>query len=518
MFLRTKSQNKKANLIAQFVVLLVIAVILILVVTSFGVKIWSSFFPNSDISTLKSFEMLYQVINAKSVATDIDYDYTPINIYMKENYRILFFEKDKLNCGQLSILVISGGTAGATVTSSTPTEIIYNRPTTCEDEQCICLYKNEPSQIEKDRDKYVVKCHKLTRNIDFEPLTPPTNLDAHKLFEINDKSCEVVTGLRTASATTNTEYSSYLIIKYNEYEDTGKSTPRVFILEDSEDNRRLNNELSIPRCSVSTDPLISMCNGKIDGVIIEPNEQEKLDIISKECETTQTKKSTGIECKFTNDKINRICSVNCIDESSTICKNINSDNKDKCEIYNQLEGVYDLKYITKEYNYKYTYMCLNDAKYCNAITPNTCEVIPLEVYADPKDSEGGYTPKSNLEPGSKEAKIQSCIGDKFIIKGNKWFVKSYDATNSDCDENLIKIYFYPKRQVYACNPENIQKCKQTIDENTGINCELRYIKDANKYWITYYKDDETCLDTLTDKTIFLPVNLCTQVISSTATP
>lgn len=499
MFLNTKSKNSKGNLIAQFVVLLVVAVILILVVTSFGAKIWATFFPNSDKSTVKNFDMLYHVLNAKSVSQN-PYDYTPLNIYLKKDYRILFFENDEINCGTKTIITTGGGTVPTTSTSTTT--VNYYKPSKCEKEKCLCLYKDEPSTNIKKKDNNVVKCYQMLGQIN-------TIKDR---FQINLKTCDAGTNTQASafsSSGTNTEYSSYLIIKYDYYnDDTQITTPYIYVLEDTEYNQKINKELSIPRCRNGKDDVTKLCNGKKDGTVIEVKKQSDIKIletISKGCQPDF--KSTSITCEFKPGTTNNECNI--------LCKTGDETNKctttyKNCEGYNQIKGVYDIGYINPNHDFKYYYMCLNDKEYCNF--ENNCGITILEVYANRADPSGGYDPKSNSELSAKLEACKVTVNTHFnYAKTQRWFITSYDDTNPECVA-LFDQKFYEKQQVLACAPDKLDECKAFINTKT-TDCEILGIQNGANYWITHYNEDlDKCPEIYS---LFININFCTESTAPT---
>ncbi len=482
MFLENKSRNKKGNLIAQFLVLIIVATIMIIFVTSFGAKIWGVFFPNSDKSTLNNFEMLFNVINYNAVSEE-DYESTPINIYLKEKYRILFFETNYVDCGYKS--------------TDSNEKIMYYKPQACDNKdnlQCICLYKDEPIKELKSKDKNVVKCHTLSQNINFDSLEDP-NL----FFQLNRKGCNMGKSMNTES------YNSYLIIKYNDYIDK-KTVSRVYVLEDTEANRRINTELSIPRCSIKDDPLLKLCNRQKDGTVLGANSELDhttnnaiLGTISQECKKTGFN-STSIRCDFNNDKTTNDCIASCSfgDESNNICKIGNT-----CENYNQIKGIYGINYITPNYEYKYNYMCSNDVNYCNF---KNCKIKPLEFYTY-KDSklDGGFDPVP-IETKDLKQKLSDCdikYDANLYTAIRAWFITEHDD-NSNCNK-LFEENFNDKLPVITCNPNYMDKCKDFIVDKEKI-CELKYLSKDNQYWLTYYKNDKTICPEI--ETLFMPIDLC----------
>jgi len=490
MFLGNKDRNVKGNLIAQFVVLLVVAVILILVVTSFGAKIWSAFFPNSDKSTVKSFDMVYQVLNLKSIS-EKDYDYTPLNVYMKENYRMLFFKESLLNCGEKTTQITAGDDTVQTYTGTS--EVTYYRPTTCEDQQCLCLYKDEPSKILKEKDRYVVKCYQVMKKINIDP----------KLFQLNYKVCQAGTNTQVSSGSssgTDTAYGSYLFIKYNKYDpDTKELTPYVYVLLDTDANRKINEDLSIPRCHKSSDPLSALCIGEKEGTIITAEKEGEIDTLNTIYEGCKNNnlKSTSITCTFNNND-NQECIASCIagDESSKCTTKYKT-----CGGYNQIPGLSGLNYISPTYDYKYTYMCENNANYCDFATG--CQIHSLLIYAYKSDPSGGFDPKNNPDLATQITSCNAYYNIALETRTHKRFYTSYNTTNEECN-NLFKDKFYESpQQIMACAPDNLDKCKTFIDDKT-TECELKFIKQSPNYWLTSYNTN-TCPEI---EEMFIPVNFC----------
>jgi len=152
MFLK----KSKGDMVVQFVVLLVAAIIMIFFITSYAAKIWGAFFPSDDKSTTKSLDTFYSLVESKA-ASPLDYEMTPYTVYIKKGYCMEFFDKPVVDDNTVKEYAPSG---------------CYDKSN--QFQQCICLYNGFPSYTESKKEKNVMNC---------VTLQAPVNIDS-SFFDI----------------------------------------------------------------------------------------------------------------------------------------------------------------------------------------------------------------------------------------------------------------------------------------------------------------------------------------------
>jgi len=440
MFLK----GKKGDIVLMQIILIIIAVIMIFVVSSFGAKIWSTFFPNDDKSSVKSFSALYYIINAEAVSP-LDYEMSPIGIYLKKGYYIAFFDGPTLKCSRTETYVM-----GTTTSSTTTSTLEYHMPSTCiPGKQCLCLYSDSPELKESKKDKSVIECDSINNKFNIDPT----------YFDLNNNLC---TG-------SNMDYQGYLIIKT-----VNNTKPYVYVLKDTDDNRKESATWSVPVC---TNDASSLCYGKKDGSVVTLNDDAGLKSIYNTCIKDPAKyKSTSVQCTYVADK--RTCRVNC--SYGDVTAKCGTD-YGSCEDFNQLDGI--AKYISKDTDYQYYYMCNNDKDYCN----HGCQVYPWEVYII-KDagSSDGSAMYNTLDPETQKNCNLKYIDD---IEGKYGrFLSSYNTSNPSCVDAINKVFYPDTRRMLACKSDALS-CENFVTAKR-TDCSIKYLSDGDKIWITYY--DLTC--------------------------
>jgi len=487
MFLKPK----KGNLVAQFVVLLVVAVILIFVVSSFGAKIWQAFFPSADKSTIKSFDSVFNVFNAKA-ASQQDYDSTTINIYLKDGYRIIFFDGEKLEC-------LHDHWYGPTIgTAYAPKECTKGK-------QCMCLYKKMPSLKQqstdmKDRESNLVKCYSFENHINIEL----------KNFDFNNIAC---------NNKDTDSYGSYMFIKRTIYPPIlPEKKDYVYVIEDNDANRALDADWSIPVCKTtdSSNP----CYGKRNGDTVEATDQNSLGKIDRYCKTKDkdiTYKSTSVKCEYLEGGTD--CDTNCKDSDVTDQCNVTYST---CEDYNQLISSMgfnlNVEYISADEEYKYYGMCKFDATFCDiGKSPGGqsvgCGIADWNIYAC-KDSKTGatetntdcappYTTVSGLEDTDCKVELLKNLDETTLYTGVfVGYIASYDTTNKKCNDYMIDK-FYDKQPVMVCKKDMSDMCQKYIKDKEKT-CKLKFIAYGQDYWLMHY--DSTCEKDV--KELFASVSFC----------
>jgi len=493
MFLKPK----KGNLVAQFVVLLVIAAILIFVVSSFGAKIWQAFFPSADKSTMKSFDAVFNMINTKGVSLQ-DYDSTNMNIYLKDGYKIIFFDDGKLECRNQHW--------------GMPIMATYYAPKECTSgEQCICLYKKVPAVAPetdtKEREKNLVRCYSFQNRI---------NIDT-TYFDLNRIVC---------NAKDIDPYGSYIFIKRQVYPE---NKGYIYVLESNDTNNALDANWSIPVCKTSD--LSNPCYGKRNEDVIEATDQASFDKIYSYCSNSQNNngvsyKSLGVLCEYPQGGTD--CKTDCRqDDVASLCGTTYS----KCEDYNNLQGhmrdstsrddFFTATYINED-DFKNYIMCNNDRSFCNVGNSLGCNIVTLDVYASHNYISGGC---KNTAKG--DAVVNDCLpsastaadlegvdckieflkdssGD--IIESNNFvtFITSYNTNNIKC-KAYINTYFYDKQSIMTCKDSKTDECKIFIESKD--NCQLRFIADGQNYWLTHYDSSNPDCSTKV-KALFTTFSTC----------
>ena len=467
MFLQGKKGSE--DIVLKAVIVIVIAIIMIFIVTAFGTKILGIFFPNEDKSTMKSFDTMYNVMNLEA-GSSLGYDLTPVTLYMTKGYCVVLFD---------SPIVASKKNGGG---AFAPTYTFY-APDDCDKKQCICLYDGEPSQTADKKGKNVVKCSTFTTTI-------------YTDSKYNDMSPEVC-------STSGEAYIPLLIIG-----NTVQDRHYTYILNNNDANKAtVNNLKAVPLCP--NDPVNTICNGQKSGTVISPTDDAGLKKIQEYCTATKddqgnTHISTSLTCVYRDGK-------SCYADCSTGDVNSDCQNKyQKCEDLNQVQGI--IPYISASANtndYKYYYMCKNDANFCNrGCQPNLFQVY---VTITSTNEEGAVEPQMLLASNPNgytllTPTIQQACNVKWSNKLAQGLVYllSYNDSNQTC-KDIIEKYFYPQKNiVFTCKSNEIT-CRDFIS-NRKKDCLIKdyaYIDDEYS-WITYY--DPKCDSDV--KQLFDEVYLC----------
>ena len=493
MFLKLL-KTKKGNLVAQFVVLIIIAVILIFVVTSFGAKIWQAFFPNADKSTIKSFDAIFNVINTKAIST-LDHDSTTMNTYLKDDYRIIFFE----STGRLDCKIDYWGS---------PALATYYAPKVCTPgKQCLCLYKKPPtiaaSNDMKAREQNLVKCYSFK---------DPINID-DKYFDLNKVTC---------TTTKPIPYSSYIFVEQKIYP-AKKSF--VYVIEDNDANKIQDAKWAIPACHTtdSSNP----CYGKNDGDIVKGIDQTSFDNIYKYCQNREgvAYKSTSVQCVYSQGGDD--CDVKCAPGDVTpFCGS--GKKYSLCEDYNTLTdnmaSGFAVNYISQDEDYASYAMCEFDNKFCTVSGNSGCHISTWDVYAC-RDSPTGTIsatggdcsppwPYAELGLDGVDCKIKYLADlDKKILTDSGYlsFITSYDDSNSKCSA-YMKKYFFDKQSIMKCKAGMNTQCDAFVQNkkkmlSSNYDCDLKFIQNGQSYWLTHYDSSNAQCDKDV-KALFTTVSLC----------
>ncbi|MGV8172509.1 MAG: hypothetical protein ACP5OA_07505 [Candidatus Woesearchaeota archaeon] len=434
-------------IVAQFAVLLVIAVIMIFIVTAFGAKIWSSIFPSDDKSTLKSFETLYTTINMIS-QSPLDYDSITLGTYLAKNYEVIYFNEPVLQCEKQQTYT----TGGMVPTSNTYTVTKeYYMPTECEpNKQCICLYDDDPVDNEDKRNKNVVKCRSMTETMNIDP----------GYFILNRGVCYP----------DMTKWNELIIAK-----NSTNNGNYLFILEDNEVNRKLDAEWNSKRCPADTDSngvvTLGICYDAKDGTIIIPETDDELDRIYQFC-YGQGFKSTSVKCTY---EATGNCQIECdISDVNSKC----GITYTKCSDFNKGIGV--VNYINAIDDRELFLLCEKDMQYyCNL----GCEISDWDTYICMNTIDGSIssTACNALPIGCNEERL----ADRGTL--NK-FIKSYDITNDDCRIYMEQNFYLDKHKILACKQQDMNsECVNFVNTRKGeTDCNLKFLSVYNNYWITYY--------------------------------
>jgi len=462
MFIR----NKKGELITPFIIKLIVAVILIILVISFGAKIWGALFPNGDKSSLKSLEMTYNLMKSQSASTQ-DYSSLSATLYLKDDYRIIFFDTDQWDCAKEEHWYGN-------------TQKNFFAPKACETgKQCICLYEDTPSGEYKDKDKSVIKCYSFEGTI---------NVD-HERFDLNKVACDPE-GKKL--------YTPYLFIKTF---DTQKAQSYIYVVEDNDTNKELAKEWSRVICRDGMDKS-GFCLGQKDGTVMYSDKEDTIKRMYDYCQNKDPKgtyKVTTIKCSY--DAATKTCDADCF--YSDITKEVCANTYKTCESFNENIGI--INHINMDTNTKDAVMCKNPDKYCSNV--GACDLGTKGVYTCKKDlaSNGEIDSKSDVcaaPPGLESTAIEKdrCkIVESYELGTIGQFIESYDDTDVGCklymDEN-----FYSPVPMMVCkpntkeNPDNLEKCQQFLLKADNFEkCELKDIRSGSFILLLHY-DREKCPD------------------------
>lgn len=432
MFLK----KNRGNIVAQFTVLLIIAVIMITIVSFFGVRVMSIFFPDPDKSSLQSFEMVNIVINGV-MTSNFEYESETLGIYMAKNYEMVLFYEPTLKCNN----------------------DVYYTPKDCGNLKCICLYDDDPvKNKERKRDKNVVKCHTFKEDVHKININP-------KYFNLNDGVC---------SRDSSKKYSSLIIAKRKAPETVApeeKGKEYLYIMNDIEANRQLDSGWSINRCSPEPGNINGICSDKTGNSIFIPSTDDEASQILEHCKVSENVpyKSTHVFCEL--QKTGN-CVVKCADGDVTKkCHATGGYNF--CSDFNRDRGVNNEKYVDLANNFESYWMCARDADYCDL----GCEISSWKTYTCKNSNNGAATGTSCTLPSDCGAKF---LADTGVLKD---FLQSYDDSKQECID-FVDQNFFKDNIILECKASDIE-CKSFV-LNKRAECSLKYINDGDIYWITYY--------------------------------
>lgn len=141
---------KKGNLLTEFFVKIVLALLMVGLLIWFTVAIWNALFPGEDAATLKSFESLADAIAAQG-NKNTPASFVNTQIYFADSsYKILLFDKEKLNYSE----------------TWNVESLTYLKPSSCKGSTCLCLYKGKLNP--EDEDENVVRCKIYSSNVVFK--------------------------------------------------------------------------------------------------------------------------------------------------------------------------------------------------------------------------------------------------------------------------------------------------------------------------------------------------------------
>jgi hypothetical protein len=446
-YLNERSKNKKimkrGNIVAQFAVLLVIAVIMIFIVTSFGAKLWSAFFPSGDKSALNSFETVNTMINAV-MASPYHYESNIVGIYMAKNYEMVFYYSQALSCHDVRMI-------GYNDVRQVDASRTYYAPSECTSKdtgqfkQCICLYDDDPVyNNEKRKDRRVIRCKTFDKDLAIN----------HRYFELNQGLC-----LKDSKD----KYSSLIIAKNV----TSDGKHELMILSDTDANRKLNEEWNVPMCA-DTGNIGGICMGVRDGTIINVDEKN-FGLIYSYCSNLEGKayKTTSVKCIY--DKSQNNCKIDCsIGDISGKCGTTYTS----CSDFNKDPGI--VQHIDKYQNYGNYQACAEDSKYCGL----GCGADYWEPYICLNTPSGEMDKTCELPQG--------CAYDTLMPTGMlRKFLKSYDESKPECKQFVEQKFLKTKGKILDCKAEKEFDCT-IFAINKKTECDIKYLVDGSIYWITSY--------------------------------
>jgi hypothetical protein len=487
MFLKPK----KGNLSATFLVLIIIAVIMIMMVSGFGARIWKAFFPSDDKSTMKSFDAIHTMLLTKT-SSQKDYDSTTMNIYLKDPYRIVIFDEDEFWCMNVGSKVFA-----------------YTAPKDCEEGKiCLCLYEDKPSTEDKDGKTNLIKCYNLENKNNLIIDRPRIDIDKMICSDSLDG------------------YGSFMFIKRTIFHP--KTESYLYILKANENNKELDDEWSIPVCKTTESK--DLCFQKKAGDRIEATDNSVLSEILVYCkQQNKDYKSAEVECTYDPSSKNN-CFANC--EPYDVSKLCGVEYK-TCEDYNQLkkrmglESDSEITYTSIDDDLTKYRMCENEVAFCNVNSDLGCEINTWPVYTCKDSDSGSVDPMNencNLQILDEKGLRIDCniayledLEDKIFLDNNQNYM-SFITRYSPKDECItyMKEHFYEEpTTIKACKQGMEEECqkfikgkKNTLTSLIGdqYECELKFIKYNQEYLLTHYSSEEKCKTEIND--LFTEVSIC----------
>lgn len=458
--------NKKGDTIGflpMVLIKLIFAALLILLITWLMISLWQSLFGNENKTEKDNFETLHKLIESKANSNK-DYDSTKLTVYLVKtgmlttDHTIHFFGPNEVSipCTGDSLF----------------------RPSDCGDnaKPCLCLYDSDPDRGKDDRDDDVIMCKPFTQ-----------------VFDIADKDFQMVNFSDDCERIIDNEYMQLIV---GVQKAGGKK--RVFVWENTEENRKLDEQLQKKQCPEKT----GLCAGKKDSEIVYDLQQVAIECSHKD----PNKFYSEAKCVFDGTK----CNIEC---AGTDCSAIQT-----CQDFNINKDFYVNG--TKE-----EYFCKNRAcnKQCsgNLIEQYTCvqgkEQDCKDLINDMKIP--GFISNcsveigqfSNLTSGPKNynnAKITE-VGDIIAFDSKKQNTK-----NMQCKAEIEK--YFKKYNVLVCIPG--KDCNSFVITNPAPpkdvedmlkNCGINPEKGAGTVFITrygpctdltnYFTDAYNCADAMTPR-------------------
>jgi len=424
-----KSFNKKGDTIGflpMVLIKLIFAAILILLITWLMVSLWQSMFGNTNKTEKDNFNTLFKLMESKSNPNNkLAYDSTRLSVYLIKtgvlttDHTIQFFGPDE------TFLACGGG-------------IAMKRPNDCSDikKSCLCLFDSDPDRLPDESDDDLIECKQFSTGFKI------TTND----FQISNKSDDCLRAI-------DKEYMQLIVGQH-----TVGGQKRVFVWQDSPENRKLDEQLQLKQCPSTS----GICANRKDGEIVYDFQQVAIECSRKD----PNKFYTQAKCIFDGKK----CDVEC---TGTDCSAIST-----CTDFNINQDFY----VT---NTKEEYFCKNRAcnKQCsgNLIEQYTC--LPNKEQ-ECKDLINDVTipdfisncaviigPFSNLTSGQKNynnAKMME-VGD--IIGYDS---KKQNTNNINCKVKIEE--HFRKYNVLACIPG--VDCNSFVIKNPKPPAEIQKILDT----------------------------------------
>lgn len=449
--------NKKGvfGILPSFLVNLIYSLVLILLITLLLVLIWNSIFGNDNKTEKDNFETLYRLIESKS-KSNAAYDSTKVTIYLVKtgifttDHNIIFFsDETALQCD-----------------NGKP---IY-RPSECGDTtvSCLCLYDSDPDRAEDEKDDDVIMCKRFST-----------------LFKISREDYQIANYSDDCKRSISKEYLNLIVGVQN------TNTRRVFVWENTEENRKMDEQLKKQSCPEKT----GICAGRKDSEIVYA-----LNDVNTACRAIDPNKYYWeAKCVFKDKK----CELECLGED---CSKISS-----CSDFNFNKDFY-IKNSKEEFfcnnnicnkqcvgNLIEQYSCINGKEQdCKDLINNN----KLDAFTESCSVEiGQYSSLINSKKNYNNAKIID-LGDITAFDSKKQNSKNYD-----CKGEIEK--YFKKQPVLICIPGI--DCTPFITKNPPVDikkiitdCEANPMRVAGTVVITksnncneltkYFTEANTCSD------------------------
>jgi len=331
------SKKGVATFLPTVLVKLIFAAILIVLLIWFGSKIWSAIFPSGEKNSVQSFDTLYYLLEAKAAATT-HYDSTKINLYLEDNYQIMFFDKnDRWYCNK-----DTSGLNGKAANIGLNGEFVL-KPDACKSQSCICLYKDAPyadsTASPSKKNDNVVKCTIFKNNINM------------KDFDMNGNDCTRLSG----------KFFNLIVAE----KVLGGMNQEIHVWQDNETNRQIDYTEKQPVCLAGSDPLcLTPSPKKHDEFLFG------LDVLNRCKQQSPPIVTVSAQCVF-DDTLNK-CNLKCQGPGLDCDNGVTS-----CSDYQKYrnDGSMTAQYMSKD-SAGY-WACENDKAVCNKGT-NGCKAQAKE--------------------------------------------------------------------------------------------------------------------------------------------